>query len=87
MKLKLSCGTRILFSEFPHEGPVDLEPVLQSVKETHPKIYLSWCDNGGQLRSSLPVFVNGEHIRYKDGMQTELRDGDEIYIVPLIAGG
>jgi sulfur-carrier protein len=87
MKLKLSCGTKILFSEFGQEAPVRLEPVLQSIKESHPKVHNSWCDRDGQLRSSLPVFVNGEHIRYKDGMDTEIYDGDEVYIVPLIAGG
>jgi molybdopterin converting factor small subunit len=87
MRLKLSWGRNILFSKFAEKSPVRLEPVLRSVKESHPKIYPSWCDGDGQLRSSLPVFVNGEHIRYKDGMETELRDGDEVYIVPLIAGG
>ena len=87
MKLKLSCGKIILFSEFAREGPVHLISVLRSVRESHPKTYDSWCDGNGRLRSSLPVFVNGEHIRYKNGMETELYEGDEIYIVPLIAGG
>jgi len=87
MKLKLSWGRNILFSEFAKEGPVRLEPVLRSARQSHPKIYACWCDGDGQLRSSLPVFVNGEHIRYKNGMETELCDGDEVYIVPLIAGG
>ena len=87
MKLKLSYGRNILFSEFAEEGPVRLEPVLQSVKTSHPKIYQSWCDGDGELRRSLPIFINSEHIRYKEGMETELREGDEIYIVPLIAGG
>ena len=87
MKLKLSCGRNILLSEFPEKGPVRLEPVLQSVKESHPQIYQSWCESHGKLREALPVFVNGEHIRYKDGMQTELHNGDEVYIVPLITGG
>ncbi len=87
MKLKLSCGRNILLSEVAEEGPVLLEPVLLSVKKSHPQIYQSWCEGDGKLRDALPVFVNGEHIRYKDGMETELREGDEIYIVPLIAGG
>jgi molybdopterin converting factor small subunit len=87
MRLKLFWGRDILFSEFADKSPVRLGTFLRSVKESHPKIYTSWCDGDGQLRSSLPVFVNGEHIRYKDGMKTELRDGDEVYIVPLIAGG
>jgi molybdopterin converting factor small subunit len=87
MKLKLSCGRNILFSGISEEGPVLLKPVLQSVKESHPKTYQSWCDGDGKLREALPVFVNGEHIRYKDGLETELHNGDEVYIVPLITGG
>ena len=87
MKIKLSCGKNILLSEFPEKGPVRLIPVLQSVKESHPQIYQSWCEGDGKLRESLPVFVNGEHIRYKEGMETELHNGDEVYIVPLITGG
>ena len=87
MKLKLSYGRNILFSEIAEKGPVRLAPVLQSVKESHPKIYQSWCEDEGKFRDALPVFVNGEHIRYKDGMETELRNGDEVYIIPLIAGG
>ena len=87
MKLKLSCGTNILFSEIAEKGPVRLKRILQSVEESHPKIYASWCNSDGQLRISLAVFVNGEHVRYKEGMATELRDGDEVYIVPLITGG
>ncbi len=87
MKLKLSCGPNILFSEIAEKSPVRLKPVLQAVKKGHPQIYQSWCDGDGQLRGSLPVFVNGEHIRYKDGLETELREGDEVYIVPLIFGG
>ncbi len=87
MKLKLSCGRNILISEIPEEGPVHLKPVLQSVEESHPQIYQSWCEGDGKLREALPVFVNGEHIRYKDGMETELHNGDEVYIIPLITGG
>ena len=87
MKLKLSCGKNILFSEFAQQRPVHLISVLRSVGESHPKMYDSWCDGNGRLRSSLPVFVNGEHIRYKNGLETELCEGDEIYIVPLITGG
>ena len=87
MKLKLSCGRNILLSEVPEKGPVRLKPMLHSVKESHPQIYKSWCEGDGKLRESLPVFVNGEHIRYKDGMETELYNGDEVYVIPLITGG
>lgn len=87
MKLKMSCGKNVLLSEIAEEGPVRLESVLQTVRESHPQLYQTWCEKDGKLRESLPVFVNGEHIRYKDGMDTELHNGDEVYIVPLITGG
>jgi molybdopterin converting factor small subunit len=50
-------------------------------------VFTTWCDEQGRLRESLPVFVNGEHVRYRGGLQAELNDGDEVYIIPLIAGG
>ena len=57
------------------------------VKNSHPQIYQRLCDSDGRLRESLTVFINGEHIRYRDGWETLLAEGDEIYIVPLITGG
>ena len=87
MRLKLSCGRELLFSEFPENPPVRLRPVLDSVKKNHPKRHASWCDGSGQLRGSLPVFINGTHIRYKNGLDSELDDGDEVYIIPIVTGG
>jgi sulfur-carrier protein len=41
----------------------------------------------GAIRPYLNVFVNGEDIRFADGLNTPVRAGDEISIVPSIAGG
>jgi len=41
----------------------------------------------GELRSFVNLFVNDEDIRHLSGMKTELKDGDEISIIPSIAGG
>ena len=41
----------------------------------------------GQIRRTLLVFVNGDDIRNCDGEETRLREGDEISIVPALAGG
>ena len=87
MKLKLSYGQKELFSEFPGPGGVSVRKALMSVKASHPLIYQRLCDSNGNLRESFTVFVNGEHIRYRNGMETVLEEGDEIYIVPLITGG
>jgi molybdopterin synthase sulfur carrier subunit len=87
MRLTLSYGREELLKQFSSgQTPTVLE-VLESVKESHPKIYDRWCDKQGNLRQSLTVFVNGRHIRYLNGLDTTLAEDDEVYIIPLIAGG
>ena len=87
MRLKLAFGRKNLWLQFPEYTKVDVARVLEAVKERHPEVFKRWCDTEGRLRSSLSVFVNGEHIRYKKGMETVLRHGDEVYVIPLMAGG
>ena len=41
----------------------------------------------GGLRRFVNVYVSGEDIRFKDGLETELDDGDEVQILPAVAGG
>jgi molybdopterin synthase sulfur carrier subunit len=87
MQLKLSYGQQELFSQLSVKGRVTVRKAIADVKTRHPQIYQRLCDGNGQLRKSLAVFVNGEHIRYRNGWETLLEEGDEIYIVPLITGG
>ena len=44
-------------------------------------------DDGGELRRFINVYVNGEDIRFLQGKATALKEGDEVSIVPAIAGG
>ena len=87
MRLKLAYGHRELWLQFPEDTPVNVAQVLESVKDRHPELYELWCDSQGRLRSSLAVFVNSEHIRYLKDVDTRLSDGDEVYVIPMIAGG
>lgn len=87
MRLKLAYGRRELWLQFPEDTPVNVAQALKSVKDSHPELYELWFDNQDRLLSSLAVFVNREHIRYHKAGETELSDGDEIYIIPMIAGG
>ena len=87
MHLKLSYGRGELEVQFPEDAPVNVARVLRSIKSRYPDVYERWCDKEGKLRGSLTVFVNGEHIRYRKGMETLLKDGDEVYVIPVIAGG
>ena len=87
MRLKLACGREELWVEFPEGTSVNVAQALGSVADRRPGVYESWCDKEGRLRRSLAVFVNGEHIRYREGLKTELSDGDQVYVIPMIAGG
>ena len=42
---------------------------------------------GGTLRRFVNVYVSGEDIRFQDGLDTSLSDGDEVTILPAVAGG
>jgi len=45
------------------------------------------CDETGKLRRFLNVYVNSEDIRFLENQATPLKDGDEVSIVPAVAGG
>ena len=45
------------------------------------------CDEGGGLRRFVNVYVNGEDVRFLEGLDTALGAGDEVSIVPAVAGG
>ena len=41
----------------------------------------------GDLRRFVNVYVSGEDIRFQDGLETTVTDGDEVTILPAVAGG
>ena len=44
-------------------------------------------NDDGTPRSLINIYINGKNMRFSGGMQTALRDGDEVYILPAVAGG
>jgi adenylyltransferase/sulfurtransferase len=44
-------------------------------------------ENDGAPRSLINIYINGKNAKFSDGMETILKDGDEIYILPAVAGG
>lgn len=87
MQVRLIDRRQELSFEFPDDVSVSVREVLESAKTRRPELYQRWLNKEGQLRRSLAVFVNHEHIRYRHGLETELSDGDEVRIIPPIAGG
>jgi sulfur-carrier protein len=61
--------------------------LLGSIEQACPGIKERLCDENGQLRRFLNFYVNSEDIRFLDGASTPLKDGDEVSIVPAVAGG
>ncbi len=45
------------------------------------------CDEQGRVRRFVNIYINGDDIRFLNGLDTPLKDGDEVAIVPAIAGG
>ena len=45
------------------------------------------CDEQGKVRRFVNLYINGEDIRFLQQLDTKVKDGDEISIVPAIAGG
>ena len=61
--------------------------LVENLERSHPGIKERICDETGKLRRFVNVFVNEEDIRFLQGDQTPVKDGDEVSIIPAIAGG
>ncbi|CAK6693721.1 MoaD/ThiS family protein [Synechococcus sp. CCY9201] len=64
-----------------------VDELLQALEGHFPGILARLCDENGKLRRFLNVYVNSEDIRFLDNQATPLKDGDEVSIVPAVAGG
>ncbi len=60
--------------------------VLDSLYERYGELRSRIAEDGG-LRRFVNVYVGGEDIRFLDGLQTPVNDGDEVTILPAVAGG
>jgi len=61
--------------------------VLDALEQAYPGIGERLRDDSGQLRRFVNVFVNGHNVRDRDGIKTSLSNGDEVGIIPAMAGG
>ena len=74
------------------EGEVLLEgdtvgAVLDALYATHGELRERIADDDGTLRRFVNVYVNGDDIRFGDGLQTAVPAGAELQILPAVAGG
>jgi molybdopterin converting factor small subunit len=64
-----------------------IDELLQAMEQRYPGILDRLCDEKGKLRRFLNLYVNSEDIRFLEHQDTLLADGDEVSIVPAVAGG
>jgi len=68
------------------EAPT-LAAAVDGLEAQYPGIKERICDEAGELRRFVNVYVNGEDVRFLQGMRTALPDGADVSIVPAVAGG
>ncbi|MDA0768831.1 MAG: molybdopterin synthase sulfur carrier subunit [SAR202 cluster bacterium Casp-Chloro-G4] len=61
--------------------------IIDSMEAQYPGIRGRLCDDQGALRNFVNIYVNGEDVRFLDGLGTATKTGDEVSIVPAVAGG
>jgi sulfur-carrier protein len=63
-----------------------VKTVLDALGQKYPALTGKLMENG-QVRRFINVYLNDEDIRYLDNLQTAVKDGDELSIIPAVAGG
>ena len=64
-----------------------LTQIIDSLETQYPGIRERLCDETGDLRHFVNIYVNGEDVRFLEGLGTGIKTGDEVSIVPAVAGG
>jgi molybdopterin synthase sulfur carrier subunit len=65
----------------------DIQAMLGELEKAFPGIQERLVDEKGEVRRFVNIYVGGEDIRFLQNQQTPLKAGDEVSIVPAIAGG
>jgi len=61
--------------------------IIEDLEKNYPGLKERICEGDGKLRRFVNIYLNDEDIRFKNNMETELKDTDELSIIPAIAGG
>ena len=67
-------------------GPT-VRAVLAEIEREYPALYVNVCDETGAVRRHINIFVNDDHMRDRDGLDSTLAPGDEVTILPAVSGG
>jgi molybdopterin synthase sulfur carrier subunit len=65
----------------------NIKELIEDLEKRFPGIKERICDETGKIRRFINIYVNEEDVRFLQQEETPLKDGDEISIIPAIAGG
>lgn len=65
----------------------NINEIIESLEAQFPGVKSRLCDDNGQIKRYVNVFVNNEEIRTLQGGETPVEDKDEVSIIPAMAGG
>ena len=78
---------RISGAAIVHADGGSVSALIDDLEAKHPGFRERLCDDDGSLKKFINLYVNGEDIRYASGLETSLKDGDEVSIIPAVSGG
>ncbi|MFT4569944.1 MAG: molybdopterin synthase sulfur carrier subunit [Hyphomicrobiaceae bacterium] len=64
-----------------------IKAVIENLDSAHPGLAERICEADGSVRRFVNIYVNGDDIRFLENLDSAVKDGDEVSIVPAIAGG
>jgi molybdopterin synthase sulfur carrier subunit len=72
--------------EVPADG-VSIRQVIEDLEKRHAGIRERLLDDKGEIRRFVNIYLNGDDVRFLESLNSKVKDGDDISIVPAIAGG
>ncbi len=68
-------------------GARNVRALLEELARQQPQVHVRVCDERGEPRTHINVFVNDDHVRARAGLETPLNAGDVVTILPAVSGG
>ena len=65
----------------------DVGDMVEKLDSSYPGFKARLVDENGDLRYFVNIYLNGEDVRFLQGLDTATKSGDEVSIVPAVAGG
>ena len=65
----------------------NVSAIIEDLERQYPGFKERLVDETGDLRRFINIYINGEDIRYAQGIETPLKPGDEMSIIPAVSGG